>query len=322
MSRRSGSLSPQIIGKQVRDVDSDSYTGKEENPRPPAADSAVTPSDNTSERTGETSEGGKKKRDYADKKIFGFPLLDLLQAFFNFVLVLTAVVGAVFVYRQLGIMEQQLRDSAASAKAQDVITAKTLANLKIQADNLGKLVTATIRAADAAKTSAENSSKSITQAQRQFQIGGRPWVLDDDIGGHGAPPDIIGTTKSTVLAWFRNSGRSASINVRTFACYVFGKALADKVQCPPTPGIIPYIGVDGTQWVALEVGPYTETEISELKSGAKHLWILTGGTYRDQFGHRYVIPDACRVLSPDFGKWIACTEPHSVTIQPTGQRQH
>jgi hypothetical protein len=53
----------------------------------------------------------RKKRDYSEARILGFPILDFLQGTFNFLLVLTAIVGAFVILRQLDIMEEQLADA-------------------------------------------------------------------------------------------------------------------------------------------------------------------------------------------------------------------
>jgi len=319
-------------------VDSDSTPSHEEKPEPPAADSAVAPPNSgASEGGGDASQGGNKKRNYSNKKILGFPLLDALQAFFDASLVATAIIGSVFIYRQLGIMQAQLYDARIASADQQIANLRLYRLFKNQSDSLATLAaTNSILAsanidishsakssAKAAKASATNSGKALSAAEKHFQISLKPVLTHTGIYGNGAKTIAAvfnSKTATTLYVFIKNVGQSPA-SVREFACVIYGGHTPPfDVECPRAPYEDTHIyGVGDEHFIEVPVGPFSEDHLSEFKNGKRQFRVFAGAAYVDQFGNSYHY-SSCKTISlGGEGPWLDCPEQHYIHEAKQGQ---
>lgn len=164
----------------------------------------------------------KKRRDYSHIQVFGFPLLDALQATFDGILMVVGVLGAIVIYRQLQLMDRQMQDAGNDALRQQINTKVTLRLMAQQAQASTDAAKAMLdaanqnrRAADAAEGGsaetariAKSSERSIEATRAALRLEQRAWVGIDRI----QRGELVVNKPFTVEIVFTNTGKTPALD--------------------------------------------------------------------------------------------------------------
>src|ERR1044071_5232851 len=189
------------------------------------------------------------KQDEA-KSIRELSLLEALSVLFNFLLVVTAIIGLAFVYRQTKAMESQLkamqgqldsmnttgndtRTLAIAAQQQTAAAQLTAFSNALQAIQAVRFAHAAAISAEATKTSAANSDRIARGSENAVKTAQESMRLDQRARiGVSAVTDFHFVGEAPVRAVIRvaNTGKAPAMNVRTHAEL---QAFAIGVPLPP-----------------------------------------------------------------------------------------
>jgi hypothetical protein len=120
---------------------------------------------------------GQPRERHRERRLFGFPLLDVLQTGFDGLLLFTAIVGGCFVSEQIELTKRQMADAQEAGIGQQRATIRALRIAEDQAGALRDLVPATTSAADAAQSAAVTAHDTLVSSRKSFQVEQRPYVV-------------------------------------------------------------------------------------------------------------------------------------------------
>lgn len=231
--------------------------------------------------------------------MLGFPALDVLQVFFNAVLVVTAIVGSFVIYRQLDVMEQQMADARAGAADEQKATNRSLAIAESQAASL-KMLAEAMNANERARLYVQN-----VFTVRACQVGQRMSVLMEVANsGRTAAKHVASNVMLEVLP----KGRVPNLRGRR-------ADLVGDYTIPPNAG---GAGVQADMELmrnGKRVGELTKALYDQISAGHAVIFLHGRIEYRDIGGGQHWIsvcrvyrPDLVNVLSGTEGQWWACKE--------------
>lgn len=155
------------------------------------------------------------------------------------------------------------------------------------------------------KSSEASTRETLESTEKALKIGQRPWIVDGSTHGMTV---TLGKDRS-VRFYIKNAGRSPALDVRPFGCSVLGGVLTDdfkiasQAECAPRP-VFAIIGPGEDHWISIDL-PFEDSELRQIQSGKRKLWILSGATYSDQFGESHH-SEFCALGSPESGAWSTC----------------